>query len=59
MALNSSLRYTVEIFPTVVRNVGMGSSSMFARFGSIVAPLTFSLAYIDEKIFPTGEYNQN
>jgi OCT family organic cation transporter-like MFS transporter 4/5 len=30
--------YSAEIFPTVVRNIGVGASSMFARAGSVVAP---------------------
>ena len=30
--------YAVEIFPTVVRNFGLGSSSTCARIGSIIAP---------------------
>jgi MFS family permease len=35
--------YSAELFPTVVRNVGVGSSSMCARFGSMVAPYVTSL----------------
>ena len=30
--------YSVEIFPTPVRNVGIGSSSMCARISGMIAP---------------------
>ncbi|XP_072303766.1 solute carrier family 22 member 13 [Eucyclogobius newberryi] len=31
--------YTAEIFPTVLRQTGMGVSSMFARIGGVLAPM--------------------
>jgi hypothetical protein len=44
VAFPTAYLYTAELFPTVVRNVGLGSSSMCARFGSMVAPYVTSLA---------------
>lgn len=36
--------YAGEIFPTVLRNIGLGSSSTFARIGSMIAPFIANLS---------------
>jgi len=35
--------YSAEVFPTVVRNVGLGSSSFWARVGPMIAPFIVDL----------------
>ncbi|XP_033230040.1 organic cation transporter protein-like [Belonocnema kinseyi] len=38
--------FTAEQFPTVVRNVGLGASSTFARIGGVIAPYINHLANV-------------
>ncbi|XP_068710266.1 organic cation transporter protein-like [Montipora foliosa] len=38
MAFSSIYVYSCELFPTVIRNIGMGTSSAAARIGSMSAP---------------------
>ncbi|XP_023222063.1 organic cation transporter protein-like isoform X2 [Centruroides sculpturatus] len=38
--------FSAEIFPTVVRNVGVGTSSTFARIGSAIAPFVKELGQV-------------
>ncbi|KAL0112549.1 hypothetical protein PUN28_012100 [Cardiocondyla obscurior] len=45
--------FSGELFPTVVRNIGIGASSMCARIGSILAPFVVSLSYIEKWLPPT------
>ena len=35
--------FSAELFPTVIRNTAVGSGSMHARIGGIVAPLVAEL----------------
>lgn len=35
--------YSSEIFPTIIRNSAMGFASMFARFGSFIAPFVVNI----------------
>ncbi|XP_018406233.1 PREDICTED: organic cation transporter protein-like [Cyphomyrmex costatus] len=44
--------FSGELFPTVVRNIGIGASSMCARIGSILAPFVVSLNYIETWLPP-------
>lgn len=51
MAFSIVYIYTAEIYPTVIRNVGMGMCSSAARIGSITAPYVIYLGTYN-KILP-------
>lgn len=44
--------YSGELFPTVVRNIGVGTSSMCARFGSMAAPFIAGLVIVQNWLPP-------
>ena len=49
-------QYSAELFPTVVRNSGMGSCSCMARIGGIVAPLVADLVRVFRSKLITSEW---
>ncbi|XP_069131245.1 organic cation transporter protein-like isoform X1 [Argopecten irradians] len=59
-SFNTIYFYSAELYPTVVRNAGMGASSCAARIGGIVAPyIADSAALIGGmvgKVFPLGVF---
>ena len=42
--------YSAEIFPTIVRNAGVGTSSVWARVGPMVAPFVADLSSYDQRL---------
>lgn len=44
--------YAGELFPTVVRNIGVGTASMIARIGSMLAPFLLEMKSIQECLPP-------
>lgn len=48
--------YTSEMFPTEVRSVTLGSCSMFARFGSILAPFAHEISKLIHPAVPNVLY---
>eukprot|EP00090_Calanus_glacialis_P000129 TRINITY_DN10082_c0_g1_i1.p1 TRINITY_DN10082_c0_g1~~TRINITY_DN10082_c0_g1_i1.p1 ORF type:complete len:591 (-),score=101.96 TRINITY_DN10082_c0_g1_i1:22-1794(-) len=47
--------YSAEVFPTVVRNVGLGSSSFWARVGPMIAPFIVDLKVYGDTV-PLGVF---
>ncbi|XP_074642198.1 organic cation transporter protein-like [Tubulanus polymorphus] len=45
--------YTSELFPTVVRNVGVGSCAFMARFGALISPQILLLGFHTFTSLPT------
>ncbi|CAM1312764.1 Uncharacterised protein g6074 [Pycnogonum litorale] len=48
--------YSAELFPTVLRNTGVGSCSTIARIGSILAPYVKELGKYTHKTVPSATF---
>ncbi len=46
--------YTAELYPTVVRNTAVGSCSMVARVGGVVAPLLAGISPVSIPLIIMG-----
>lgn len=44
--------YSAEVFPTVLRNIGVGSCSMIGRIGSTLSPFVKELGQISHPVIP-------
>ncbi|XP_066588974.1 organic cation transporter protein-like [Prorops nasuta] len=53
ISFTTAYLFSGELFPTVVRNIGVGTSSMCARIGSILAPFVVSLNYVEGWLPPS------
>jgi OCT family organic cation transporter-like MFS transporter 4/5 len=42
--------FTGELFPTTVRNAGVGTSVMFSRMGSMIAPMVITMQDISPSL---------
>ena len=51
--------YSAELFPTVVRNAGMGSSSCMARVGGMIAPYIADLVCTENLLFRKKLFKRN
>lgn len=50
--------WSAEIYPTVVRNAGMGASSAFARIGGMISPYIADIVRISIKVVLVNNFKR-